>query len=64
MLTQSPQSDVIFSGDQDIQDLYRRLGISTEKERKKEIETVVNNDEYWPPIPTYSVRFSSDESST
>lgn len=62
MLTQSPQRDVVFSDDQEIQDLYDRLGIGTEEEREQETRSLPKKDEYWPPIPTYSVRFSSDES--
>ncbi|HBT77760.1 MAG TPA: hypothetical protein DEB39_12740 [Planctomycetaceae bacterium] len=62
MFTQIPPKDIFFSDDQEIQDLFDRLGIDTEDQREREANP--RKSESWPPIPTYSVKFCSDEKSS
>jgi hypothetical protein len=46
---------------QEFADLYKQLGIETEEQRKNAVHRFDQRQNYWPPIPEYSVRFCTDE---
>lgn len=45
-------------GMEEIKELYRKLDLSTEETAEKNFRDL---QDYWPPIPEYSVRYHTNE---